>query len=388
MGALVQGQCDSRLERVRAVFAQNFESGQDLGASAAVMIDGRLLVDLWGGYRDPGKTLPWQHDTIVPTASTTKTMTALCALLLADRGALDLDAPVARYWPEFDCEGKSAITTAQCLGHTAGLPGWTEPMRPHDLFDWEKATSLLARQEPWWEPGRASGYHASTQGFLVGEVIRRITGETPGRFFAQEVAGPLQADYHIGLPVEHDARLALTESAPNPNDSPPTPGSIAWRVANNPVVAGITDWTGFLRAEIPAGNGIGNARSVAQVQSILACGGSVSGKRFLSEGGASRALVQQSDGVDLVFGSPVQFAMGYALSLGDLRFGKGRSCFWGGSGGSLIVVDFEARMTIAYVMNRLVGAPFGDPRNVAIVEAVYGSLADSPSLLGAHGPRH
>jgi CubicO group peptidase (beta-lactamase class C family) len=247
-------------------------------------------------------------------------------------------------------------------------------MRPHDLFDWEKATTLLARQAPWWEPGSASGYHAATQGYLVGEVIRRITGQTPGQFFAHEIAGPLAADYHIGLPAECDGRLALTESAPSGNDPPPEPGSIPWRVANNPAIADITDWVGFLRAEIPGGNGIGNARSVALVQSILACGGAACGKRFLSERGVARALVQQSDGIDLVFGSPVRFAMGFALSLGLLRFGKGPSCFWGGSGGSLIVVDFKARMTIAYVMNRLVGAPFGDPRNMAVVKAVYRSL--------------
>jgi CubicO group peptidase (beta-lactamase class C family) len=373
MNVTVQGVCEPRFERVRAAFAQNFESGADLGASTAITIDGRLVVDLWGGFRDAGKTMPWLRDTIVPTASTTKTITALCALLLADRGELDLEAPVARYWPEFAAEEKGEVTTAQCLGHTAGLPGWTEPMRPHDLFDWEKSTILLARQAPWWKPGTASGYHAATQGFLVGEVIRRISGMTPGRFFAREIAAPLGVDYHIGLSPEDDARLALI--VPSPTDAVILqPGSIAWRVANNPVLADITDWVGFLRAEIPAGNGVGNARSVAQAQSVLACGGTVCGKRFLSTDGAVRALVQRSDGIDLVFGSPVRFATGFALSVGKTRFGKGRSCFWGGSGGSLIVIDFEERMTIAYVMNRTVGVPFGDPRNVAIVEAAYRSL--------------
>src|SRR5208282_2282917 len=186
----VEGYCDPRFERVRSAFAVNFDSGADLGASVAVTIDSNFVVDLWGGFRDQAKTAPWERDTIVATASTTKTMTALCALLLADRGELDLDAPAARYWPEFAANGKSGITTAQMLGHTAALPGWTEPMEPSDLYDWEKSTTLLARQAPWWPPGTASGYHASTQGYLVGEVVRRITGRTIGRFFRSEIAMP------------------------------------------------------------------------------------------------------------------------------------------------------------------------------------------------------
>ena len=369
-----EGTCDPRFEEVKKAFADNFALRDDLGASAAVTIDGRLVVDLWGGHRDPSRTLPWERGTIVGTASTTKTMTALVALILADRGELDLFAPVARYWPEFAANGKAEITMAQCLGHTAGLAGWTEKMYPHDLYDWEKCATLLARQEPWWKPGTASGYHAATQGYLVGEVIRRVTSEKPGKFFARELAGPLGADYHIGLAPEHDSRLAPSVAAPKEGEPKPAPGSIGWRVATNPDLTQITDWVGWRRAEIPAGNGIGNARSVARIQSILACGGEVDGKRFLSEAGCLRVLTQQSDGVDLVFASPVQFALGYALSLGPLRFGRGRSCFWGGSGGSLIVIDFEQRMTIAYVMNKMIGAPFGDPRNMAIVQAVYRCL--------------
>lgn len=374
MSIPVDGSCAPRFADVKTAFAENFSHLDDLGASAAVTIEGKLVVDLWGGYRDAARTLPWQRDTIVGTASTTKTMTALLALMLADHGALDLFAPVARYWPEFAANGKANITTAQCLGHTAGLPGWSEPIEPRDLHDWEKCTSLLARQEPWWEPGTASGYHAATQGYLVGEVIHRATGETPGKLFAQEIAGPLGADYHIGLPAEHDSRLAEAVAAPKEDGPKAAPGSFAWRVGTNPDLDKITDWVGWRRSEIPAANGIGNARSVARIQSLLACGGEVDGKRFLSTEGCVRVLKQQSDGVDLVFASPVRFALGYALSLGSLRFGRGRSCFWGGSGGSLIVVDFEERMTIAYVMNKMIGVPFGDPRNVAIVRAVYRCL--------------
>jgi CubicO group peptidase (beta-lactamase class C family) len=244
----------------------------------------------------------------------------------------------------------------------------------HDLYDWEKCTALLARETPWWKPGTASGYHAATQGYLVGEVIRRISGQSPGRFFEREIAAPLGVDYHIGLAPEHDSRLATVVPAPEGAEPEREPGSIGWRIATNPDVTQIADWTQWVRAEIPAANGVGNARSVARIQSILACGGSVGGRQFLSRAGCEAVLTQQSDGIDLAFGAPVRFALGYALSLGPLRFGRGRSCFWGGSGGSLIVVDFEERMTIAYVMNRMMGAPFGDPRNMAIVKAIYRSL--------------
>ncbi|HET6795183.1 MAG TPA: serine hydrolase domain-containing protein [Acidimicrobiales bacterium] len=188
--AEVHGSCDHRFERVREVLSANLDSGADLGASVAVYLDGEAVVDIWGGWRDPDRTVPWDRDTIVNVWSTTKTMTALCALILADRGELDLDAPVARYWPEFAAGGKSEVLVRHLMSHTSGLSGWAEPVTMGDLYDWERTTSLLAAQGPWWEPGTASGYHALTQGYLVGEVVRRITGHSLGRFFADEVSGP------------------------------------------------------------------------------------------------------------------------------------------------------------------------------------------------------
>ncbi|HEY5153157.1 MAG TPA: serine hydrolase domain-containing protein, partial [Acidimicrobiales bacterium] len=206
--AEIHGTWDERFVGVRDALAQNFEDAGDVGASAAVMVDGELVVDIWGGHTDEGRTTPWERDTITNVWSTTKTMTALCALVLADRGELDVDAPVARYWPEFAANGKEGVLVRHLLGHTAGLPGWDEPMTDADLCDWEKATSTLAAQAPWWEPGTASGYHAITQGFLVGEVVRRVSGQSLGTFFAKELAGPLGADFHIGLPPEHDHRVS------------------------------------------------------------------------------------------------------------------------------------------------------------------------------------
>ena len=163
-----------------------------------------MVVDLWGGWADVAKTRPWEKDTIVNVYSTTKTMTALCALILADRGELDFDAPVARYWPEFAANGKAAVKVSHLMSHSAGLSGWKEPLKPEDIYDWDKAVALLAAQAPYWEPGTASGYHAVTQGYLVGEVVRRISGRSLGTFFREEVAGPLGADFHIGLPARED----------------------------------------------------------------------------------------------------------------------------------------------------------------------------------------
>ena len=203
----IQGRCDERFGAVRDVLAANLDKGADVGASVAVVHEGEQVVDIWGGTIDDAGT-PWAEDTIINVWSTTKTMTALCALVLADRGDLDLHAPVATYWPEFAAEGKEAIEVRHLLGHTAGLSGWQEPMEVTDLYDWEKATARLAAQAPWWEPGAASGYHAVTQGYLVGEVIRRVCGRTVGTFFAEEVAGPLGADFHIGTGPEHDHRVA------------------------------------------------------------------------------------------------------------------------------------------------------------------------------------
>src|SRR5579871_2829420 len=229
----VQGQCDARFEGVRAAFAANFARGADVGASVALTLDGETVVDLWGGARDAAKTRAWTPDTIVAVASTTKTATALSALLLADRGELDVDAPVARYWPEFAGAGKAGVLVRHCLGHTAGLPGWEPRLTAlEDLYDWEKCTAILAAQAPWWEPGTASGYHGLTQGYLVGEEIRRITGQTVGTFFREQIAAPLGADFYIGVKAEHDHQVG--ESIPPSVPEEPRPNSLGLRIHNNP----------------------------------------------------------------------------------------------------------------------------------------------------------
>lgn len=282
--AEIQGSYDDLFSAVPGALADLLDAG-DVGASVAVFVDGEPVVDVWGGFTDTDRTLPWQRDTIAGVWSVTKTMTALCALVLADRGELDLTAPVARYWPEFAAAGKDGVLVRHLLAHTAGLPDWDGPTTAEDLYDWPSATARLAAQAPQWEPGTAAGYHSLTQGFLVGEVVRRITGRGLGEFFADEVAGPLGADFHIGLSAEHDHRVALAipplsrdedyvSSAPGKTAAPTAGGGIRVRDGNS---------VAWRRAEIPAASGFGNARSVALVQSVMACGGTVRGVRLLSQ---------------------------------------------------------------------------------------------------------
>ncbi len=374
----VQGYCDERFGAVRDAFKANFDTGKDVGASFAATVDGKLVIDLWGGYADAAKTRPWERDTIACVYSTTKTMAALCALILADRGELDFHAPVAKYWPEFAANGKAGIEVRHVMAHTSALPGWTEPMAPEDLYDWEKATSLLAAQAPWWEPGTASGYHSATQGYLIGEIVRRITGRSLGTFFREEVAEPLGADFHIGLPPECDSRVA--EMIP-PVELPPEffgdPDSYSVRAFNNPLIeANASATTAWRRAEIPAANGHGNARSVATIQAIVANGGELQGKRFLSKQGCDVIFDEQINDIDLILGIPVRRGMGYGLVAPEAPVGPNpHTCYWGGWGGSIIVVDCDAHTTVSYVMNRMNSTTTGDERAAVPLFAFYAAMA-------------
>jgi CubicO group peptidase (beta-lactamase class C family) len=375
----VHGTCDERFTAVRDLLAAQLASGADIGASAAVFIDGEPVVDVWGGFCDEARTRRWERDTIVNNFSTTKTMTALVALMLADRGELDLDAPVTKYWPEFAPYGKSAISTRMFLGHTAGMPGWTETMTMDDIVDWDKATTTLAGQAPWLKPGAGSAYHPITYGPLIGEVVRRITGKSLKTFFAEEVAGPLGADYYIGAPPEADARVS-----PMIQGSPliqPVGDLLLDRAFHNPLCTPQNCSTHlWRRADLGGSNGHGNARSVALVQSVLSCGGEVGGVRLLSRAGCERLLEVQAEGPDRLFGFNLRWGLGFALEnattveiYGPHIAGR-RIATWGGSGGSIIFNDLDARMTVAYVMNRHLEHGGVDPRGVGIVRAAYEGL--------------
>jgi CubicO group peptidase (beta-lactamase class C family) len=369
----IYGTYTDRFSRVREAFARNLDTGQDIGASVAIFIDGEMVVDLWGGYFDATYTRPWQRDTIVQTFSTTKTMTALCALVLADRGEIDLNAPVAKYWPEFAAEGKSEIEVRQLLGHTSGLAGWTEAVTLNDLYDWEKSTTLLARQAPWWKPGTAAGYHNYTIGHLVGEVVRRVTGKSLGTFFAEELAGPLGAEFYIGTGPEHDHRVSLLIQG-SPDE--PKGDKFFERALLNPRVTPQVTWTlPWRRAEIGGANGHGNARGIATAQSVLANGGAF-GKRLLSEAGRERVLERQADGVDVVLGYPIPWGLGYNLASHYIAGAAGsRVAYWGGNGGSMSFVDLDRRMSFGFAQNRWIRGPHELDRVQNILKAVYESLA-------------
>lgn len=284
----VHGHCDERFTAVRTALEENFRDRGELGAAVTVTVGGEVVVDLWGGWADTARTRPWQRDTLVNVWSTTKGPTALCAHILADRGLLDLDAPVARYWPEFAAAGKDKVLVRHLLSHRAGLSGLREPHSLQQLCDWELTTRRLAATEPWWEPGTQSGYHAFTYGFLVGEVVRRVSGLLPGAFLEREVTGPLGIDFRIGLPEQEAARAAELVHPPAASSSEQAarfrqlpPAALA-ALANPVVGASEANTAEWRAAEIPAANGHGTARAVAALYGIFAGRGAYDGHRILS----------------------------------------------------------------------------------------------------------
>jgi CubicO group peptidase (beta-lactamase class C family) len=375
----VHGTCDPRFEAMREVLAANLASGADCGASVAVYLEGEPVVDLWGGFADEARTQPWERDTITNVWSSTKTVMALCVLLLVDRRELDLDAPVARYWPEFAANGKDAIEVRHLLSHTSGVSAWAQPVVVDDIFDWERSTAMLAAQAPWWEPGAFSGYHALNQGHLVGEVVRRITGQKLGEFLAAELAGPLGADFHIGLDPSQSGRVAnVIPPPPLPVDlATLDPESIVVKTFTGPAPSADVAWTPAWReADIGAANGHGNARSVGRLQSIISNGGVADGTQYLRPETIDQIFRVQSDGLDQVLMTPVRFGMVFALpneSVPHLPTDR-RICFWGGWGGSSVVNVLDRRMTVTYMMNRMEEGLLGDDRGRSLASAALSAV--------------
>lgn len=387
----VSGTCEPRFAELADLLEASVGSGADRGASVCVVQDGRTVVDLWHGSSSPDDADPvaWERDTIVPVWSITKVMANLCVMVLADRGLIDVEAPVARYWPEFAQAGKDAVTVAHVLSHASGVSGWEQPVEVDDLYDWDRSTAMLAAQAPWWEPGSAPGYHLLDQGHLVGEIVRRVTGESIGTWFAREIAGPLGADFHIGLAPEHDHRVSpISPPRPLPVD-PDTidPDSISVRTFTGPFVrAREANSERWRRAEIPAANGHGNARSVARIQSVLSHGGEVDGIRLLSPETIESILEPRVSGTDVVLGISSTFGLGWALPDPQVMpsVAPGHRCYWGGLGGSVVVNDLERNLTFAYAMNRMIlepvpgtetTRPCGDSRSDALLAALDRALA-------------
>ena len=379
--AEIYGNYDPRFRALVDMLSANVDSGADVGASVAVTLDGKMVVDIWSGWTDEARTIPWQSDTITCVWSSTKTVTSLAALVLVDRGELDVFKPVAHYWPEFAANGKGAIEVRHLLSHTSGVSGWEQPIELADLYDWEKSTSMLAAQPPWWKPGSASGYHDKNFGHLVGEVIRRITGQKLGEFVASEIAGPLSADFHIGLDPSQFHRVSnvIPFPGPLPADFALDPNSVSYKTLRGPAWEPSVSWTAaWRRADIGAANGHGNARSLARLQSVVACGGEVDGVRLLSPSTCDLIFLEQSNGEDLVIRVPqpvrLRFGIGYALKNETISYlADGRVCSWGGWGGSIIAVDLDRRMTISYVMNRMEGGQGGE-RGQDLARAAWAAI--------------
>jgi CubicO group peptidase (beta-lactamase class C family) len=378
----IHGTCDTRFAAVRGAFAENFARRGEVGAAVAVTLEGRPVVDLWGGAADAARTRTWGRDTIVHVFSTTKGLTALCAHVLADRKLLDLDAPVADHWPEFAAAGKAMITVRHVLSHRAGLPAIRTPLPPEAIFDWSTMTAALAAETPWWEPGTRHGYHLVTYGWLVGEVVRRVSGKSLGAFFRDEVATPLGLDCHIGLAAAHEARTAETIAGGPPGSDDPLlraladPGSLFLRALSNP------PWTpesvntrAWRAAEIPAVNAHTNARAVARLYGALASGGALGGVRLLGRE-TLRAVEEQCSGPDVVTGLPGRLALGFGLGASRMAARPNPRAFGHpGAGGSVGFADPDAGLGFGYTPNQM-GAGFDlrDPRTVALIDAVYASL--------------
>jgi CubicO group peptidase (beta-lactamase class C family) len=372
----VDGWYDSSFGPVREIFAQQLETGNELGGGIVVDVDGHVVVDIWGGWRDAGRRERWAEHTITNLWSTTKMVTNLAALMLIDRGRLDPYSPVARYWPEFADNGKEHVEVRHILSHTSGVAGWEAPFQVEDMYATAIATRRLSAQAPWWEPGTASGYHAQSQGHLVGELVRRVSGTSLTDFIAEEISGPLAADFQLGAPEADWGRIAAI-TPPPPLDMDLDRDGLPYKVLmRTPIPAETANTAAWRRAELGAINGHGNARSVARILSSLALDGVVDGVKLLSPETISLIFDEQSHGTDLVLGIPLRFGIGYALPETDTLpyVPQGRACYWGGWGGSLSIMDLDTRTTISYAMNKMAPGIIGSDRSEAYVRAIHDCL--------------
>jgi CubicO group peptidase (beta-lactamase class C family) len=391
MATRIEGECAERFRPVREAFEANFQRRNEVGAAVAVLHRGRPVVDLWGGWADQARSRPWQRDTIVNIYSCTKALTAFCAHQLVERGRLDLDAPVADYWPEFAQRGKARIPVRWLLSHRAGLAAVRELLPMEALYDWDAMTTALAAEEPWWEPGSAHGYHTLTFGWLVGEVVRRIDGRSLGTYCREEIAQPLGLDLHIGLPDAEHARVGeLSDLATVPMDELPPdaisfgriiladPEGIAARSFLNPPSTALGPNTPqWRRAEIPGANGHSGARDLARVYGALARGGDLDGAHVLDRASIERLRTEQSHGPDGVLQVTTRFGLGVMLTQdrAGARFGPNPSSFGHpGAGGALGFADPEAGIGFGYTPNRLGPHIVVDPRATALIDALYACL--------------
>lgn len=381
----IHGLCADRFAAVREALANNFREHGEVGAAVALTLDGEPVVDIWAGWADEARTRPWQRETLVNIFSVGKAMAAVSLLRLVERGQVDLDAPVARYWPEFAQNGKAPVTVRMLLSHRAAVPAVRQVLPELAMYDWELMTATLAAESPWWELGTTHGYHVNTFGYLVGEIVRRVSGRSLGEYFRNQVAVPLAADFHFGIGAEHDARIAdylfgpelmLNESRDNADADEQRRFLLRSVYLNPPGLSGIgtVNTRAWRAAEIPSTNGHSNARAVARIYGALACDGVVDGVRVLECDTIVEATREAAAGDDLVLRRPARFGLGFQLTQPERPIGPNSRTFGHfGAGGSLGFADPEARLGFAYTMNRA-GPRWQNPRVRSLVDAVYAAL--------------
>jgi CubicO group peptidase (beta-lactamase class C family) len=388
--ALVHGHCERGFAPVRDALAEILASGAEVGAAVAVCVDTRPVVDLWGGHADAARTRPWERDMLVNLYSVGKAVSAVCVLRLVEAGRLDLDAPVARYWPEFAQAGKGGIPVRYVLTHEVALPAVARPLPSGAWRHWDVMTAALAAQAPWWVPGAGHGYHVNTQGFLLGELVRRVTGTTYGAYLRESLAGPAGIDFFVGLTPALEARCA--ELVPRPASAedealrkqlsvdPATLSGLdlmrfnAYR--NPPEVSGtgVVNTHAWRAAEVPSTNGHGNARAVARLYSALAGDGALDGVHVLAPELIAEACAPHVHGDDIVLQRPTRFGLGFQLTMAERPLGPNPRAFGHfGAGGSLGFADPDAHVAFGYAMNQ--GRAGWQHKHVRrLIDLVYAAL--------------
>jgi len=391
----IGGGVEPGFEGVAEAFAGNFAEHGEVGAACSVYVGGRRMVDLWGGIADRETGAPYTEDSLQLVFSTTKGATAACANLLAQRGELDLDAPVADYWPEFKVAGKGEIPVRWLLCHKAGLPVVDVDLTLEQVLAWDPIVDALAAQAPAWDPGSAHGYHALTYGWLVGEVVRRVTGRSVGTYFAEEIAGPLDLEFWIGLPDDQQHRVAPLVTWHTPKDPAMAelmnqfmgPHTLLGRALGGPggvftQESGVFNRRDVRAAEIPAANGVTNARSLARFYAGLT--GTVEGgpsEPLLTAGQVAAASECQTSGPDQVLYLETTFGLGFFTASPFAPYGGPAAFGHGGAGGSLGFTDPEHGIGFGYVMNRMLQNLSGDPRTRGLVAAVYDAVGVTPTFV-------
>ncbi|KAF0643180.1 hypothetical protein NXS19_000039 [Fusarium pseudograminearum] len=376
----VHGICSPQFQGVRDLLEGYIKSNEELGASITVNINDKVVVDIWGGHKDQERKEPWEENTIVSVFSSTKTVTSLAVLILVDRGMIDVNERVSKYWPEFGQNGKEDVLVRHLLSFASGVPGWDEPLSIEDVYDLEKSTPMLARQAPWWTPGTASGYHALNYGHLLGELIRRVSGKSLREFVATEIAGPLDADFQIGA-------LENTWDRITPIVPPEDSGIMAdldvksmqgRTFLNPPIDPNLANSEGWKKADIGAANGHGNSRSLARIMSAITLRGETAGKRILKEETVKLIFEEQQSGEDLVMKVPFKFGIGFGLTpcVAIDWMPEGNVCFWCGWGGSFVLMDLDRRMTISYTMNKMDNGLVSSDRAAAYGKAIYDAVRE------------